>query len=463
MSGERVATPMGSIVGRTLRRQWWVVLLLGAVGAGLGVAPHLSDAPSWASSARVSVSDQAPRSAQEAAALVASVRAVATSTSVVAASLSAAHVTRDPVLTAQNNVDVVGLGTSPIATLSVTDNDPVAARRIAQALTDEVVAAFTSQQTSGLLQLTKDLDTRIQQTQSARARLVASLGALPTSKQRADLAELDAELNDLRTQRAAAARQLAGASQAHVVDPAGAAVEQPSPKIADGVLGFVIGALIGLALVAIRELIRPSIRGADELATRFDVPVLGHLADEKADVVGLAHLRQVAAQVTLAAGRQGIERVVVVGRPDEELVSEISVALTQLVSVATRQNGRPTTVTLPSGSSGGRAVVSALPAKGSSGKASVTRVPRPATATKDVPAPAEATAPEPRVLSLGLLDDFETPLLIASQRAVGILVMTPQRIRMSALRPIDDLVSATGWPVIGVLTYVPGASLKDER
>ena len=456
--------PMSFVLGRTLRRQWWVVLVLGLLAAGLAVAPNLTKAAEWQSTARVAVSDQAPRSAQEATALIASVRAVATSTRVVANALQATGLERDAATVAANNVAVNGLGASPIATVTVSDRDPDAARRLTAALTEQIVAEFTNQQTSGLQQLTNDLDKRIEQAQGVRARLVASFGALPTSKQRADLAELDAELNDLRSQRAAAARQLAGASQAYEIDPAGAPTKQQSPAIADGLLAFVIGALVGLALIAVRELIRPSIRGADELAMHFDAPVLGHLTEQRTDVAGLARVRQVAAQVALVAARGDVERVVVVGEPDESLVSEISVAVTQLLSVTSRQNGKAATVATPAEAQvRPRPVAAAAGGKGSSRPVAVTSVPRPAGAQKPPTTPVVEVVAPSRQLTFGTLDEFETPLLIASQRRVGVLVMTPGRISTKVLQPIEELLGATGWPVLGVLTYEPTSASKDDE
>ena len=326
------------------------------------------------------------------------------------------------------------------------DGDRAAARRIAQALSEEVVTEFSDQQTKGLLQLTKDLDTRIVNAQSVRARLLASLGDQPTTKQRADLAELDAELTDLRAQRAAAARTLAGASSARLVDAAGVAEPAPSSMVPDAALALVLGGLLGLALVAARELARPSVRGADELAAHFGVPVLGHFSTKEDDVAELARTRQVAARVFAAATRAGIERVVVVGEPDVDRVTEIAVAMAQLYSVSLRTDR----------------LVASAPARttsavGSSASAATYRTTPPGAKEQRPPQPRGGPAPRSvngsGAPTMGVLDEFETPLLMTSRRSVGVVVMTPEHVRSASLRPVEELVTATNWPVIGVITH----------
>ena len=100
-----------SVVSRVLRRQWWVLVFCALAAVGVAVVPDLSHKALYESTARLSVSDEAPRSAQEAAAQISSVRAVATSTGVVADALQSAHIDRDATRVARDDVSVSGLGT----------------------------------------------------------------------------------------------------------------------------------------------------------------------------------------------------------------------------------------------------------------------------------------------------------------------------------------------------------------
>src|SRR6266566_4533584 len=126
-------------VARRVLLGHWVVIFVCVVTCAAGVVTyHLFDTPTYSASTRVVLDAPAPTSGTEATAVADAAKAIVTSPTHIIAALNVAGVVRDPVKVAPD-ISLSPLGTSGVLLLTVKDTSPQAAAAIANALADDLI------------------------------------------------------------------------------------------------------------------------------------------------------------------------------------------------------------------------------------------------------------------------------------------------------------------------------------
>jgi hypothetical protein len=190
-------------------------------------------------------------------------------------------------------IQVQPVGTSGVLQLSVTDADPVAAAKIANALAEQVVArrtqavlgdtekllAQTDEQIAALTQTVAGIGAEAETAARAEAR-ARLLGQVPDSTLQAISLRYQQAVDQLsgaQSQRQQLAATLAQAVRPAVVDASatrGALVD--TSLRARVAVGALLGLILGIALAATWEAWRPTL-SAPALARHLGVPLLGRL------------------------------------------------------------------------------------------------------------------------------------------------------------------------------------------
>jgi capsular polysaccharide biosynthesis protein len=285
---------------RILLGHWVVIVAIVIAGMGGVVALHVFDTLTYSASTRLVLDAPAPTSVIEATAVADSAKAIVTSPTHIIAALNTAGVVRDPVKVT-SNVALVPLGTSGVLQLTVKDSNPVAAAGIANALAEDLIqtrlavspvaqrAALEAQikivneRIAVLDADIKSLDNQLAslrvdpanpQTASVQAQILADRISADSNERSA----LTQELIHLDSERASLG-SISNTSPT-VIDVATVPVKaDPSRLPIDLALALVIGSVLGIAISAALEMIRPTLAGGDAVSKALAVPVLGWLPD----------------------------------------------------------------------------------------------------------------------------------------------------------------------------------------
>ena len=402
------------VPARILLRHVQVILLAIGLALGVGALLFVRHQASYTAAARLSIATTTPKSAAEADALTSQARALATSRSVLTEAAAMAHVSRDPGRLA-SKVSLQGLGTSPLATLSITDSDPQAATALTAATAQLVVDKINEAAMGGLPTVFEQIDRQLDVLTKQRAAVAAQLVGMPPGAQQLQLlsrqAGLDQELQDLASERSRLTIAASAGSRAVVIDvPHGAAPKDGTHLLSDLTLAGLVGLVAGIAAAGVLEILRPVVADAKRLSQLASSPVLGDLRihDETFDHQQILHMRRV---LMLAASSARIAKVVLLGPVDEGMLDQLAGHL----------DGERLPAPLPS-------------------VAAVT----PATAGAALEA-AAGPSRELRVRTLATLDG-------SSPEPVAAVVVAYAGGPRKQLTSVDDFVRAAGWPVIGVAT-----------
>ena len=308
------------IIRRVVRAHLGIIALCVLIPLAAVVVIEVKTPVTWDAKVRMQVRSTAPTSSTEADGLSSRVLALATTPSMVEQALPAKS-GRDATKMAAHNVFVDRLGESSVVELSVTDQDRDLARTTATRLADEVIS-FMNRADQG----------RVEALQARTAKQLAAAGAALNRAQQhlanavgrrargtAQTAVLSAQnrVNDIRQQAANLALTSAQLSTVVPVDVASPAVDpQPSALVPRAALALLLGLLVGLAIAVGIETIRPRMGGIRELARALEAPVLGTSSE---------NLDSLASSFALAARRQGVETVVLLGadQRDERVARQL--------------------------------------------------------------------------------------------------------------------------------------------
>jgi capsular polysaccharide biosynthesis protein len=336
-------TDLQDIARRTVGQHRWAILALVLIGAAIAGIAH-GGARTYTATTRVVLDTPDPTSRNEAIAISDTVQAIATSPTLVRAAVQAAHIkNRDSLDIAEHHVSVLGLGSSAIVSLSVSDANPRVAALLANAISQRVILA-REQFASGTRD--QELTTLERQTTRLSARIAASNVRIDTLNSQIAQAT-GAQGVALRASRDAALRQSDFLTQqrsvleSERVSILGASALRPQPSVVAEatpplhsdpsgrfqymVLGGLLGLIIGVGLAALSELIRPTVVGGDALARQFGVPVLGTLRTSRAGIVDDRDVAAAAGHVRLAARAAGVRRVELVGPPGSDITAPLAI------------------------------------------------------------------------------------------------------------------------------------------
>ncbi|MGH3445515.1 MAG: hypothetical protein ACRDPB_09075 [Nocardioidaceae bacterium] len=297
------------IFRRIIKARLALILLCALLSLGAVIGLHYRTPPTWVAKVRMQVSSVAPASSTEASGLSSRVLALATTPALVRTALHDAHVRRDVLDVATHHITAEGLGESSVVELSVSDADRAAAGRIATALSQHVAEFMNEGDRARFNAAVAHLDTRVASATAARDALVVRLrkaaGLVTQGSVKALLENAQANLDQLVAQRSSF--QLTDVSRDHVVvldADAPTVLEAPSQLIPRSALALLLGIVLGLTLSVVLEALRPRIAGIRALSRILRAPLLGTTEEAHASLVN---------SVTLAARRQGVETVVLIG------------------------------------------------------------------------------------------------------------------------------------------------------
>lgn len=462
------------VAARILRRYWRLLLVTVLVPVALVGFYYVGRPPTYTSQARLVASDTLPTSTAEADAVVSETRALATSRNVLADAISDAHADRQPDAVLPQ-VSVSGLGTSPIVELAVSDRDADTARQLAQALADRVVQQLGTSRVGSVDTVLKNIDNQLTQLASRRAPLAAAAAAAPHDPVAQNrLAGIDRLISDLSADRNKVSLDAAAIGQPRVVQPA----QQPPAADSAGLvprlgLAGLLGLVVGVAIAAWAETIRPTVPGASRVARLLDAPLLGTLTG------GSVAAADVGRRVRLAAARAGVRTVVLIGTGRRPLPPGVVAAIA--AAALTDGDGAALDPPDPAGAGSAPAGEDSVPEAvdgrpRDNGVAAHRPTGRPLAArsadTLTTPAPVAADgAPAALPSGRSTLDRAGrvelrrvcgfgdlAPGAESSRETgpVGLVVVAPPVNRLSAVRAVRDLMTISAWPLLGVLAERKG-------
>jgi capsular polysaccharide biosynthesis protein len=405
------------IFHRVIRAHWLVIGLCTVVPVLLVVVLQRGQSPEWTGSVRIQVVSAAPVSTTEADAVSSRVLALATTPTLVSKALDEAGLTDDPTAVAQHDVTATRLGESPVVDVSVTASSPERARDLSAALVHQVVTFMNNGSRPALDERLTALDDEIAQVDASRKAMTDRIALTRDDVARQALivriTAAEDQLTQLTAQRSVLLQTKLSVDQAVVIDGDNPEVHLvASTLVPRAALALVLGLVVGLAIAILIETFTPRLAGIRALARLLMAPVLGRSDESPAEL---------ASTMALAARRQGVEMVVVMGVDESD-----AAAATSLLDRLPR----------PSAEETAKAPVKS-PAKGSSGTGRPRNGQRqqlsdPFTRTKVTFSSLAGLAPE-------------------AEHTAGVVVVSAGSCRVRDVDDLRDRLTALRWPVVGLV------------
>ncbi len=314
---------------RIFGQHWRLILAFVAAGLVLGLLANAGATKSYTASTRLTLDTPDPKSQSESTAIADTADAIATSPSLVSHALADAHVRgRDATAVAADHVSTRSLGTSGILRLSVSDRDPHVAAAIANALAARVIRARLDVTRGTSDQVVASLARGISRLNNQIAALDARVASLTVQaatrtdpvvangiRARRDQAartrdSLAEQRSALETERTSVVSGDAALPKPTVISSASPPARADSSGVtADVVLGLLLGAILGVGVAALLESVRPTVVGGEALATKFDTPLLGTLAEGPDGQPDLGDMVRIAERLRLAASAEHVPAI----------------------------------------------------------------------------------------------------------------------------------------------------------
>jgi len=440
---------LNEAVQRILRRHAALVLVCLMAALGMVAFLHRNDQRMYTSLARVALDGPVPKSSAESTALADTARAVTTSQDHITASLRKVRVNRDPVDIATHRLSVRALGSSNVVELSVTDPDRKVAKALANALAADLVDTRVAARRADRKQIQTQLDRQIGDLTRRIAAVDVQLDKLNrtivSSSSRTEVAAVENASSVLRSRRENLVQEKTALGAERLRLPADDSASL-TPRIVESAdlplradptgwrtyfgLAALLGLVVGVGLAAVIETFRPTLMGPRALARAVDAPVLSVLPDHPERVDGFDSTMLVA-RLHLAAGRAGVETVVVLpGGPSFDVPAFL------------RLLGRAQTASIVRAVDVTREEVLAIDRQGHA-----------KTLTEQTVDP---NVDEPGIskrLSWVRVSDFNAARQAEGATPMGLVLVAPTVLKKAQLEPLNDLLEVTGWPLLGVIPY----------
>lgn len=421
-------------VAARLLRQYWALMLLCIAVPLLAIALTVAKQPArYAADARIVTGSSVPVSNAQADAIVSQVEGIATGRTAAAHALQAARVSRNLNNFIANNVSVTGLGGSQVVDLSVSDRSPKVAATATKVLATEVVASINNVGQSGLSAALKAIDQEIVRLSEQRGVAAAAVTANPKNEQlQAKLAGLDQVVANFSGDRSRLLIQASTQGLATVIDEPVVPVRPESKALAQKLgLAGLLGLVAGILIASIAETIRPTVPGARRVSRRLDAPTLGRLVGGEVLGERTPGLDNLALRLRLAATHAGVATIALVDINGDRELAGLARGLQRTLQVA---------------SVGGMAAHAGSAADNNhhvnlSGEAVVG-------VGAGVLVQGRQLATENQTLHVYPMSQMKHP---AGMGRVGMLVLSGPVARVSRISALDDLVTSSGWPIIGVV------------
>jgi capsular polysaccharide biosynthesis protein len=412
---------------RRIIGQHWRLLtacLIGGMALGLFFAPHAKE---YSASVRLVLDTPDPVARQQSQAIADTAKAIATSSSEVSRALHKARVERgDPVEFAKTHVLVSALGSSGILQLSVTDRNSRAAASIANALASgliqtrsevtngqaDSVFASLERRSAGLSRKIAAATDNVNSLnlQIASAGTLRNANALRDQRDAAqqNLDSLSQEKSVLESERVSLLSTSAQRPRPQIISPATAPAKPESTgRMAYLILGALVGLALGLGLAGMIETLRPTLVGSETLATELNAALLGKLQDDPSATTSA----NIGARLRLAAEAAGVGNVALLATGADVDLDTVTTSLRASASGrAPHQNGTPA---------------------------------------------ASSGLHEPAKLRIAPFEPMDPPF--NNGRRSGLVLVSPTALKKTELADVSHLLKASNLPLLGLITYTPGA------
>ena len=337
--------------------------------------------------------------AEESEAMVDTAKAIVTSQTEIEAALQRERIDRDPTRVV-DEIDVESVGGSGVLVVSVTDGDPDVASALANGMAQQLVSSRHDL-------LIGPMEDRLAELESGLELVNAEIDRITeaTGEPGADIDQLRFQLDvalsrqsDIQSQRDTLSQTLDATPSPRLLDQATPpSYPESSGLAADLAVAGLLGLILGVALAAVIEALRPSIVSGDALAHVLGAPLLGRIPNPSSRSAELADSDDdlVSLQLGLAASsaRLDVVHLTRVG-PDVDLDGLAGRLRTAVPHVAVELVGSE----------------------------------RP-----------DAPRPGPR----------------SNRARHGLVVVAPEVLQRDAFSGLEHLLAITQWPLVGIIAY-PG-------
>jgi capsular polysaccharide biosynthesis protein len=404
---------LNEVVRRIVGRHWVIIMVCTMLGLGASLGTSVKAVRTFTATSRITLDTPAPKSSAEAIANSDTARAIVTTHTQVRAALNAAQAPRDVAKFASSNVQVRALGSSGVIEIAVIDRNPDVAAKVANVLATNVVKLRLETSRGDADELTRQLDKSIAELNRKLVQIDRQLDHASAQAANALLAQRDdlsRQLDTIELQRLDLSREFAVTPKPAVVESAEVPPKMdPSRLPLNLALGGLLGLVLGVGIAAMLETLRPTIVGPRALARAAGAPMLGVL-DHPPDSHESRDVAIVATRVQLAAATAEADTVALVTAGMSFDLQTFLDSLHRALAAAFLKGAR-----------------------------------------------------EPRRL---VIESFNFAVLDGDYRAgIGLVLVAPTVLPKSELDVIGDVLSITGWPLLGVIAYrsAPPRRSKRER
>jgi capsular polysaccharide biosynthesis protein len=434
------------------RHRWLLIACL--IAPVLIVVPlRLTQPVKYAATANIQAQGTPPQVDTEVSAILSRVSAIATSPAIVQHAINVAGVNRNAVYVARHEVSTTTLSSSAIVALTVTDPNPTVAVRLAKTLSDAVIGGLDG---VGIQSSLAVLSRQWDQLTATRERLISQISAAQSAGNSGRVSTLTNELNAVEAQISANLSSEQQILSTSGVSQGSAVISVPSSATltsrhtpAYAALAALLGLVIGLLIAAIHELARPTVAEPRAAARELGTVLLGDAeitAERLSGVDG-----DLPARLSLAADRSRARTLVLTGPVPTAQLAALARRLGDLPAIGGSPNGESPLRPEDSMSLNPPPHVRVQPKDGSRPGAAEPRSGAPdpvggAVGTISEPAP-DAGQAGSRLIAVALSD----MTLRARPEDPALVVVLPEFAPRAALDRAEDLATATGWPVLGVI------------
>jgi len=418
-------------IAARLSRQYWALMLLCMAAPLVFIALTVAkQPPMYAASARIVSGSNVPASNAQAQAIVSQIQGIATGKTAAASALTAAGVTRNVNNFVTSHISVSGLGGSQVVDLTVTDRNPRVAAALAKVLASEVVTSINSVGRSGLSTTLQAIDQEIVRLSEQHGVVASQAAANPKDEQlQSKLAGLNQVIANFSGDRSRLLIQASTQGLATVLDQP-VVPQQPQSKALAQKLGLagVLGLVVGILIASIAEVIRPTVPGARRVSRRLSAPTLGQLKSAEMHGEQTPNLENLAVRLRLASNHADVSTLALIDVNGRYELADLAHSLELSLmppgeSLAARAGGNGSDDDHEETLVGER-VFGSVMVKGRqliSGHQTL------------------HVYPMAQIKHLGTMSN------------VGLVVLSGPVSRVSRVLALDDLVTSSGWPILGVV------------
>jgi capsular polysaccharide biosynthesis protein len=418
------------IAARLLRQYWALILLCVAAPLLVIAATVAKQPPVYAASARIDSGTTVPASNAQAQAIVSQIQGIATGKTTAARALQTAGVTRNLNNFVTSEVSVSGLGGSQVVDLTVTDRNPQVAATVAKVLATEVVQSLNNVGQSGLSATLQAIDQEIVRLTEQQKVVLHQAATDPKNQDvQAKLAGLDQVIANFSGDRSRLLIQASTQGLATVLDQPVVPQHGESKALTQKLgLAGLLGLVVGILIAAIAETIRPTVPGARRVSRRLGAPTLGRLS--RADMRGqlTPDFENLALRLRLAATYADVSTVTLVDVNGEHELAGLAYELERSLTPD------PDGMAVPAGVADGNNHHQGSLSSGSNFGAVLVK--------------GNKLTAENQPLHIYPIAQMKH---LGGLGRVGVLVLSGPVSRVSRIVALDDLVTSSGWPIIGVV------------